>query len=79
MEVTEDRRNPHNELQYFLLHTQHYSGDEIKEGGMGRTCGIYWSKRKCIADFGKETISKKDYLEVLAVYERIILKRILIG
>jgi hypothetical protein len=55
MEVPEDSRKPHSELQHFVLLTQHYLGDEIKVGGMGRTCGIYWREEKCIDGFGRET------------------------
>jgi len=41
-----------------VLLTHNYSGNEIKEGGMGRTCGIYWREERCIDDFGRETRRK---------------------
>ena len=59
-EVTEDWKIGYwGALRFVLLLTRCYSSCYIKEGEMGRACGIYGEEEKCTLGFGGEHEGKR--------------------
>ena len=57
-----------------MVPTKHYSGDYIKEDGMGGACSTYEGKVNCVGGLWLENLKVRDPLEDLSIDGTITLK-----